>query len=131
MSSRSKRVVLGASILAALIVSATATATGPEITRFSFDDHYIDTQTCPGIPIDTLLEGRVTVTVHSSTRVEVHQRLVYRATGNGKSFTEELYRVRKPGDRCLQVLWDNHQHPGPAPGQPARRRRNAHHRLHH
>jgi hypothetical protein len=88
MSSRSKRVVLGAAILAALIVSATATATRPEITRFSFDDHYIDTQTCPGIPIDTFLEGRVTVTVHSSTRVQVHQRLVYRATGNGRSFTD-------------------------------------------
>jgi hypothetical protein len=86
--SRSKRAVLGASIVATLIVSATATAAGPEITRFSFDDHYVDTQTCPGIPIDTRLEGLVRVTVQSSTRVQVHQRLVYRATGNGKSFTD-------------------------------------------
>jgi hypothetical protein len=86
--SRSKRVVLGASMVAALIVSATASATRPEIIRFSFDDTYVDTQTCPGIPIDTQLEGRVTITVLSSTRVQVHQQFVYRATGNGKSFTE-------------------------------------------
>ena len=86
--SRSKRVVLGASIVAALIVSATASATRPEITRFSFDDTYVDTQTCPGIPIDTHLEGRVTITVHSSTRVQVHQHFVYQATGNGRSFTD-------------------------------------------
>jgi hypothetical protein len=86
--SRSKRVVLGASIVAALIVSATATAARPEITRFSFDDHYVDTQTCPGIPIDTHLEGQISIKVLSSTRVQVHQRLVYRATGNGKSFTD-------------------------------------------
>lgn len=86
--SSSKRVVFGASMVAALIVSATATASGPEITRFSFDDHYVDTQTCPGIPIETHLEGQVSVKVFSSTRVQVHQRLVYRATGNGKSFTD-------------------------------------------
>jgi hypothetical protein len=86
--SRSKRVVLGASMVAALIVSATATASRPEITRFSFDDHYVDTQTCPGIPIDTHLEGHVSVKAHSSTRVQVHQRLVFRGTANGKSFTD-------------------------------------------
>ena len=84
----SKRVVLGASMVAALIVSATATAAKPEITRFFFDDHYVDTQTCPGIPIDTHLEGHISVTVLSSTRVQVHQHLVYRATGNGKSVTD-------------------------------------------
>ena len=86
--SRSKRVVLGVSMVAAFIVSATATAAKPEITRFSFDDHYVDTQTCPGVPIDTHLEGQISVKVLSSTRVQVHQRLVYRATGNGKSFTD-------------------------------------------
>jgi hypothetical protein len=85
---RSKRVVLGAWMVAALIVSATATASRPETTRFSFDDHYVDTQTCPGIPIDTHLEGQVSVKMFSSTRVQVHQRLVFRATGNGKSFTD-------------------------------------------
>jgi hypothetical protein len=86
--SGSKRIVLGASMVAALIVSATATASSPETTRFSFDDQYVNTQTCPGIPIDTHLEGQVSVEVFSSTRVQVHQRLVYRATGNGKSFTD-------------------------------------------
>jgi hypothetical protein len=85
---RSKRVVLGASMVAALIVSATATASRPEITRFSFDDHYVDTQTCPGIPIDTHLEGRVSVKVFSATRVQVHQQLVFKGTANGKSFTD-------------------------------------------
>ena len=85
---RSKRVVLGVTMVAALTVSAAATASRPEISRFSFDDHYVDTQTCPGIPIDTHLEGHVTFTVLSSTRVQIHQRLVYRASGNGKSFTD-------------------------------------------
>jgi hypothetical protein len=86
--SRSKRVVLGASMVAALIVSATATASRPETIRFSVEDDFVDTQTCPGIPIDTHLQGQVSVKVFSSTRVQVHQRLVYRATGNGKSFTD-------------------------------------------
>lgn len=86
--SRSKRVVLGASLVAAFVVSATATAAGPERARFSFEDSYVDTQTCPGIPIDTHLEGRVSVSAFSDTRVQVHQRLVFTATANGKSFTD-------------------------------------------
>jgi hypothetical protein len=85
---RTKRLALGASIVAAVVVSATATAAGPATTRFSFVDDYVDTQTCPGIPIDTHLEGRVRVTVFSATRVQVHQQLVFRGTANGKSFTD-------------------------------------------
>jgi hypothetical protein len=36
--SRSKRVFLGASMVAAFVVSATATAAGPDRARFSFED---------------------------------------------------------------------------------------------
>ena len=39
----SRRLMLGASILAALIAPASATAAGPDITRVSFEDRYGDT----------------------------------------------------------------------------------------
>jgi hypothetical protein len=86
--STSRCLVLGAAIVAALVASTSATATRPEITRFSFEDAYLDTQTCPGIPMDTELEGHVTIREFSSTRVQVHQRLIYTVTGNGKTFTD-------------------------------------------
>ena len=80
--------VIVAAILAALVASTSATAARPEITRFSYEDAYLDTQTCPGIPMDTELEGHVTIRELSSTRVQVHQRLIYTVTGNGKTFTD-------------------------------------------
>jgi hypothetical protein len=80
--------MLGAAIVAALVGSTTATAAGPEITHFSFEDAYVDTQTCPGIALDTELEGHVTIREYAATRVQVHQQLVYRVTGNGKTFID-------------------------------------------
>jgi hypothetical protein len=85
---RSLWVLLGASIVAALAVCATAAATGPDTIRYSFEDHYVDTYTCPGIPIDTELTGNVTIAVYSPTRVRVQERLIYSATANGKSFVD-------------------------------------------
>lgn len=85
---RSKRLVLGAAIVAALASSTSATAARPEITRFSFEDAYADTQTCPGMLLDTALEGHVTVRELSPTRVQVHQRLVYTVTANGRTFVD-------------------------------------------
>lgn len=86
--SRSKCLTLGAAVVAAFIVSATAVAAGPEITRFAVEDRYVDTQTCPGIPLDTRLAGQVAMRAFSDTRVQVHQRLVYTVTANGKRFTD-------------------------------------------
>ena len=86
--SRSRRLVLRASILAALIASASATAAGPDITRVSFEDSYVDTQTCPGMALDTHLEAHVTVQSFSATRAQVHQRFVYTVAANGKTFTD-------------------------------------------
>jgi hypothetical protein len=86
--SRYRRLILSASVVAALVASTAATAAGPEITRFSFEDRYVDTQTCPGLALDTELEGHVTVRAFSETRVHVHQRLIYTVTGNGKTFTD-------------------------------------------
>jgi hypothetical protein len=86
--SRVRSVVLSAAILGALVILGGASATPPEITRFVFEDHYVDTQTCPGIPIDTRLEGRVSFTEYSPTRVKIRQHLVFQGTGNGRSFTD-------------------------------------------
>lgn len=86
--SRFKRLALGASMVAALVSSTSATAAGPEITRFSFEDTYVETETCPGIPFDTRVEGTVTVQAFSETRVQVHERWTYTVTANGKTFTD-------------------------------------------
>ena len=89
MSAGTRRIGLGASMLAAILATAAAaTAAGPEITRFSVQDSYVDTQTCPGIPIQTQLEGNVSVKVFSETRVQVKQRLIYTASANGKTVTD-------------------------------------------
>jgi hypothetical protein len=79
---------LGAAVLAALIASATATAARPDITRESFQERYVDTQTCPGIELDTRLEAHITVQSFSATRAQVHQRFVYSVSANGKTFTD-------------------------------------------
>jgi hypothetical protein len=90
----SRRLMLGASILAALFAPASATAAGPDITRVSFEDRYVDTQTCPGIALDTRLKASVAIQLFSATRAQVHQRFVYTVSANGKtvvdneSFTE-------------------------------------------
>jgi hypothetical protein len=86
--SRSKRLMLGAAIVAALAASASAPAARPDITRFSFEDAYVDTQTCPGMLLNTELEGHVTIRELSPTRVQVHQRLVYTVTANGRTFVD-------------------------------------------
>ena len=85
---RSKRFMLGAAIVAALASSANAPAAPPDITRFSFEDAYVDTQTCPGMLLDTDLEGHVTVRELSPTRVQVHQRLVFTVTANGRTIVD-------------------------------------------
>src|SRR4029453_6542989 len=68
-----RRLMLGASILAALIAPAGATAAGPDITRVSFEDRYVDTQTCPGMDLDTQLKASVAIQLFSATRAQVHQ----------------------------------------------------------
>jgi hypothetical protein len=86
--STSRRLMLGASILAAVIAPASATAAGPDITRVSFEDRYVDTQTCPGMALDTQLEASVAIQLFSATRAQVHQRFVYTVSANGKTFTD-------------------------------------------
>ncbi len=54
-----------------LAAAAAATAAAAENTRLSFQDSYVDTQTCPGIPIQTQLDGHASITVFSETRVQV------------------------------------------------------------
>jgi hypothetical protein len=89
MNRLKNRILLLASMLAAtLAVGVTAQAAGPEIVNFSFSDSYVDTETCPEIPIQTELTGRVTIKEFSETRVQVHQNLVYTGTANGKTFTD-------------------------------------------
>jgi hypothetical protein len=85
---RSRSLVLRTSILVALIASASATAAGPDITRISFEDRYVDTQTCPGMALETELAAHVTVQSFSPTRAQVHQRFVYSVAANGKTFTD-------------------------------------------
>jgi hypothetical protein len=85
---RSRRLILSAPIVAALIASATATGARPDITRVSFEDSYVDTQTCPGMALDTQLEAHVTVQFFSATRAQVHQRFTYSVAANGKTFTD-------------------------------------------
>jgi hypothetical protein len=84
----SLRLMLGASILAVLIAPASATAARPDVTRVSFEDRYVDTQTCPGMALDTQLEANVAIQMFSATRVQVHQRFVYTVSANGKTFTD-------------------------------------------
>lgn len=84
----SRRFMLGAAILVALIAPARATAAGPDITRVSFQDRYVDTQTCPGMALDTQLEASVAIQLFSATRAQVHQRVVYIVSANGKTFTD-------------------------------------------
>lgn len=86
--SRSRRLIVSASIVAALVAPAIATGAKPDITRISFEDRYVDTQTCPGMALDTQLEAHITVQSFSATRVKVHQRLVYSVAANGKTFTD-------------------------------------------
>src|SRR6187455_1887004 len=91
--STARRLVLSASIVAALVASALVasapgTAARPDITRESFTDSYVDTQTCPGMALDTQLEAHVTVQAFSATRAQVHQRFTYWVTANGKTFTD-------------------------------------------
>jgi hypothetical protein len=82
-------VIALASTLAVLVASAaTASAAGPYITRFSVQDSYIDTDTCPGMSLDTRLEGHVVFQMLSETRVQVHRRLIFTVTANGKTFTD-------------------------------------------
>jgi hypothetical protein len=83
-----KRLMLGAAIVAVLIVSASATAATPQTTHFSFQDNYVDTGTCPGMNLDTRLDGNIVFQVISETRVQVHARLTYTVTANGKAFTD-------------------------------------------
>jgi hypothetical protein len=83
-----KRLMLGAAIVGALIVSASATAATPQTTYFSFQDNYVDTETCPGMNLDTHLDGYIVFQMISETRVQVHQRLTYSVTANGKAFTD-------------------------------------------
>jgi hypothetical protein len=84
----SRRLMLGASILAALVAPASATAVGPDITRVSFEDRYVDTQTCAGMALDTQLKASVAIQQFSATRAQVHQRFVYTVSANGKTFTD-------------------------------------------
>jgi hypothetical protein len=83
-----KRLMLGAAVIAVLIVSGSATAATPQTSRFSFQDSYVDTQTCPGMSLDTGLDGHIVVQMISETRVQVHERLTYSVTANGKAFTD-------------------------------------------
>jgi hypothetical protein len=86
--SRRRRLMVGAAMVAALVAAASAAASGPQITRFSFEDDYVDTVTCPGMLLDTHLDGRVAVQEFSSTRAQVHQQFVYTVTANGKTFVD-------------------------------------------
>jgi len=79
---------LASALVVLLASAAAATAARPEITRFSFEDSYVDTYTCPGMSLDTRLEGYVVFQMLSDTRVQVHQRLIYTVTANGKTFTD-------------------------------------------
>jgi hypothetical protein len=86
--SSSRLLMLSAALITALVASTTATASRPEITRFSFEDAYVDRQTCPGMELDTELVAHVTLRVFSPTRVQVHQRLVYTVSANGRTFVD-------------------------------------------
>jgi hypothetical protein len=82
-----RSVIFAATVVAAILASV-ATAASPETTRFSFEDSYVDTYTCPGMSLDTELQGYVTFQLLSDTRVQVHERLIYTVTANGKTFTD-------------------------------------------
>ena len=85
------KVFLAAGAAALVVTGAgipTANAAGPETTRFSFEDNYVDTYTCPGMSLDTRLEGDVVIQALSETRVQAHQRLVYTVAANGKTVTD-------------------------------------------
>lgn len=89
MSNKKNLVLVLACLLAAtLTLAVTAQARAPRLDMFSFSDSYVDTLTCPGIPIETELTGRVTIKEFSETRAQIHQNLVYRGTANGKTFTD-------------------------------------------
>jgi hypothetical protein len=81
-------IALASALVVLLASAATASGASPKVTRVSFQDSYIDTSTCPGISLDTRLEGYVVVQMLSETRVQVHQRLIYTVTANGKTFTD-------------------------------------------
>lgn len=80
--------VLAGAVLVTEVVIPTADAAGPGTTRFSFEDSYVDTYTCPGMNLDTRLAGDVVFQAISDTRVQAHQRLVYTVTADGKTFTD-------------------------------------------
>jgi hypothetical protein len=81
-------IAFASTLLVLLAFAATASGATPEIRRFSFQDSYIDTYTCPGMTLDTRLQGYVVFQMLSETQVQVHQRLIYTVTANGKTFTD-------------------------------------------
>jgi hypothetical protein len=78
-------------LLAALVIAlaaATSAAARPHNTQFSFEDAYVDTQTCPGMELVTAVEGHVTLHEFSATRVQVHQRVTYTVSANDKTIVD-------------------------------------------
>jgi hypothetical protein len=79
---------IASTLIALLAPAAPASAATPQTTRWSFQDSYVDTGTCPGMTLDTRLRGYVVAQMISETRVQVHQRLIFTVSANGKTFTD-------------------------------------------
>ena len=68
------------------------------------------------MPLDTELEGHVTVRALSATRVQVHQRLIFTVTANGKTFIDNEsfteFAIPRPVSADSRVRQINIQIPG-------------------
>ena len=131
----SRRVILGASMVAALVASATATAASRRSRASPSTDAYVDTQTCPGIPIDTQLEGHVSV--HRASRAtRFAGPPTPRLSGHGER------QERSPTTRAIRSSRTQRLVSPGSPEQPSTSgsrdhgkllvdARHDHHRLHH
>jgi hypothetical protein len=74
--------------LAMLMFAAIASAAPPTKESFTFSDTFVDTNTCPGVSINTSFIETDTIITFSATRVQVHVAFLAHLSANGKTVTD-------------------------------------------
>jgi hypothetical protein len=74
--------------LAVLMFAAIASAAPPTKESTTFSDTFVDTDTCPGVSIDTSFTETDTIITFSDTRLQFHVKSIYQLSANGKTLTD-------------------------------------------
>ena len=80
-------VALGLAFIA-LMFAAIASAAPPTKESSTFSDTFVDTDTCPGVSINTSLTETDTIITFSATRVQFHVKSIFQLSANGKTLTD-------------------------------------------